>query len=999
MQKFILQLILLLLLGFGTAMGQNITVKGKVVDERNEELPGATVRVKKTPTVGTVADVNGDFTLQVKEGEVIIVSYMGYQSAEQPAKVSMRVQLMPDNTTLNDVVVVGYMSRKVANTSASIIKVNGEELTKKPIANPLDAVQGKVAGLQVFSSSGEPSSQVSIALHGQGSLGAGTSPLIIMDGMPVSMAMVRAMNPNDIESVQFLKDAAATSIYGARAANGVMYITTKRGQGDSRASIKVNAQYAVSSLANSDYFEQLMTAPELLKYYEETGLYSKSDIEQLKEKYFKGTDFQWYNYVYQPAPMYTGDISISGGSSKLNYYISGGALSQEGLRMGSRYDKAFGRINLNATLNPIIRLGLNVSTSYDKTKVSPFGQNNRTGGGLAAMNSPFISPYDPETGKELDYVQMLDITTPKHVISTNPSNTSSFLLATNGHLTITPIKNLVFRTQLGLETSYATTETRRLPSYIRAYGVGTSSRGFGSVTNFSTTNTLSYTMGFGNHHVTALVGQEYTNYSEDGFNAAGSGLLDDRLYLLSSTTKDYSVAESNTSYNFLSFFTQVSYDYQEKYFVDLVLRNDASSRFGKNHRNGLFWSAGMLWKAKKENFLKDVAWIDVLDLKMSYGTQGNSAIPPYATASYAGKVGQKKGEMSLGYISYGNPDLTWEHQSKFTIGAKVRMLNALEVNVEWYNRVTSNMLFEVPLSYSSGLPQGSLGFVTRYDNVGKYANRGIDVLVRGDVLRHKDYGITLYANMNYNKDEVLELFEGRQNWFEPGTQMAYIVGKPITFVAPLYKGVNTETGVPEWYIPGKDKTMTYRNDKELANEYSSSLEQNTGIPVYTPFTGGWGIEAHWKGFYLNADFFVALGKHMLSVDKQRFENDYYIRDKENNLNGSRRLFDYWKKPGDNAEFPSLEWVRQGYHQSTYIDSKLLENASFMRLKSLTIGYNLPASTLQKLGVLTSARVYFTGRNLFTFTKFRGIDPEVNQNVSIGANPNTKQVSFGIEVGF
>lgn len=999
MREKMLLFVLMFFLGTGMGWAQTINVKGTVVDENNETLPGVSITLKSSPGKGTVTDIDGKFAIQVQSGEKLSFSFIGYTTLDMAATPEMRVQLQPEDQTLKDVVVVGYMTRKVANTSASVVKVDAKDIALKPVANPLDAVQGKVSGLQMFSSSGEPSSKLSMALHGQGSLGAGTGLLVIMDGMQVSLSVIQAMNPNDIESVQFLKDAAATSIYGARAANGVMYVTTKRGRATDRANITVRAQYAVSSLANTDYFDQLMSGPELLRYYKETGIYTDAEINNFKENYFKETDFKWYKYVYQSAPMYTGDISISGGTNKMNYYISGGALSQDGLRMGSSYKKVFGRVNLGASLNKWMRANLNTSASYDDTRVSPFGQNNAVGGGLAAMNAPFASPYDPDTGKEFERVPLLDLPTPGHVISTSPAKTNVFILSTNGSLTITPLKNLTIRSMAGLELDYGNNRSRLLPSNYRAYGNGSSSRSYSMASNITVTNTVSYLMNFKeDHHLTALLGHEYTNYKDDGFTAGGWGLLDDRLYMLNNVTSDYSLSESETRYSFLSFFTQLSYDFREKYFVDVVLRNDASSRFGKNKRNGLFWSAGLLWKAKKEGFLKDVDWLNELDLKASYGTQGNSSIPPYSTKSYAGKVGQKDGNMSLGFISYGNPDLSWEHQSKFTVGVKTRMFDRLDLNLEYYHRVTSDMLFELPLSFSSGLPSGSLGYVTRYANVGKYLNHGIDFQVNADVLRGKDWGVSLNANINYNRDKVLELFEGRNEWFEPNSSLAYIVGKPVTYVVPLYKGVNPKTGTPEWYRPGSDIGTPRRDDNDVTTEWSSSLEQNTGTRAYTPVTGGWGISAYWKGFYMNADFFFALGKHMLSMDKQFYENDYYIRDRNGNFNGSRRLFNYWKQEGDNAEFPSIVWQRENNHQSTYLDSKMLENASFMRLKNFTLGYDIPRKHLGKQQIIRSAKVFFTGRNLITFTNFRGIDPEVNNSISYGVNPNTKQVSFGIELG-
>lgn len=982
----------------GASMQNEIIAKGVVLDEHGVPVVGVIVNIPNT-NKHTITDEKGEFQLKVSKGAKLQFSCIGFKTVTTLATSKMNITMQEDRTALDDVVVIGYMPRKVTNTSASVVKVGADKLADKPVANPLDAVQGKVTGLQVFQSSGEPSSQLSIALHGQGSLGAGTAPLVIMDGMPVSMGTVQAMNPNDIESIQFLKDAAATSIYGARAANGVMYIVTKRGKSNERTSVTARAQYGVSKLANTDYFDQLMNATELLEYYTQTGLYSQAEVDQLNETIFKGTDFTWYKYIYQPAALYSADVSISGGSDKTTYYISGGGLSQKGLRMGSLYKKAFTRINLSSEFNKYIRATLNTSISYDETKRSPFGNNNASGGGLAAMNAPFISPYDPDTGEELEFIPLLGMTTPKHVIEKNPAKSNAFILSSNGNVTITPMKNLILRSMVGLEMAYSKSKSRMLPSYRNAYGVGSASRSFSSVMNFSTNNTASYFMNFGNHHVTTLLGHEYISYKDDGFSAGGSGLLDDRLMLLNNVTKDKYMSEGNLSYAFLSFFTQISYDYSEKYFLDLVLRNDASSRFGKNKRNGQFWSVGLLWKAKKEGFLEDVSWINALDVKASYGTQGNSSIPPYAIESYAGKVGQKKGEMSLGFISYGSEDLEWEHQSKLTVGAKMRLFDRMNLNLEFYNRKTSNMLFELPLSLSTGLPVGDFGFVTRYDNVGEYQNRGIDFQIDVDIIKQSYYGLSAYFNVNYNKGKVLKLFEGRDSWYEPGSQLAYRVGEPITYVLPLYKGVNSDTGNPEWYLPGKDIGQTTRDENRLTTEYSSQLEQNTGRAVYTPTTGGWGIQSYWRGFYLNMDFAFALGKYMISMDKQRYENDYYIRDRDANFNGSRRLFDYWKEPGDITEFPSLEYVRSHNHQSTYLDTKILENASFMRMKNLTLGYVVPRQRLGRQNVFSSMKIYFAGRNLLTFTKFRGIDPEVNQSISYGANPNTKQFSLGVELGF
>lgn len=995
-------LILWLLTAVAGLSAQTTGLKGRVLDELGEPVIGATVRSKVQPSVGAATDMDGRFTLAVKPGEILIISYVGYKTLELPAKDGMEIHLEPDAELLDDVVVIGYMTRKITNTSASVVKVSAKELSSKPTANPLDAIQGKVSGLQVYSNSGEPSQQLSLALHGQGSLGAGTGPLFILDGMPVSAGAIRAMNPNDFESMQFLKDASATSIYGARAANGVVYITSKRGARGERAAITVRGQYGVSSLANTSYFDQLMTGDELGRYYVETGLFeSEEKWESFRKEHFGSTDFRWYDYIYQNAPLYQGDLSISGGTSKTGYYLSGGGMKQKGLREGSKYDKVFTRLNLSTELNDYTRLGLNAAVSYDWTQTSPLGAESPLGG-MGAMNLPFVSPYD-ENGKELPFIDVLGIGTPGYEIAKKPSESQSFISSANGNITITPIPGLVLRSMAGIELGYSKSFGRVLPSYRRAYGNGSSSRSFSQVLNFSTTNTISYTLDLGRDHgLTALLGHEYINYFDDGISASGRGIKSDQLLSLNMVTKDKAISESALSYAFLSFFGQFAYNYSDRYFVDLVVRNDASSRFGPNKRHATFWSAGLLWKARNEVFLRGVDWLDELDLKVSYGTQGNSSIPPYYTRSYAGASGQYKGELGLGLANTGNPDLSWEKQSKLTLGVKARVLDRIGLNLEYYHRLTTDMLFNVPVDFTSGYGIGEYGYSSNLQNEGAYLNHGIDLQLDLDLVKGRSGYLSGFVNFNYNRDKVIALFDGRQSFLQPGTGMAYQVGKPVTFYMPLYKGVNTETGLPEWFRPGSDPMQTTMNHDRLAHEYDASLEQNTGIPAFTPMTGGWGLEGKWGDFFMSASFAFALGKHMISVDRQYYESDANVRNFEKtNFNGSRRLFNYWKKPGDKADYPSLAYQREKnkQHASVYFDSGLIEDASFMRLKNLTIGYDLPSGWLREQEVIKSARIFFSGRNLLTFTRFQGIDPEVNHSVSMGVNPNTKQLSVNFELGF
>lgn len=1000
MKSKILMLSTLLLLAVGTALGQTINVKGVVFDENGEPMIGATVRAKNDASNGAQTNFDGEFALPkaVKQGEIIIISSVGYKTQELPAAANMTVNMKPDSELLDEVVVIGYGSgRSIANTSASVVKVNSKELAEKPTGNPFDAVQGKVAGLQVYTSSGEPSELSSMKLHGTGSLGASSSPLFILDGMPVSAGTIQSMNTNDFESYQFLKDAAATSIYGARAANGVVYITTKKGRAADRATINLRGQYGVSTLANTKYYDSLMSSEELFGYYAKTGLKTPEEIAKLRETY-AGNNTKWYDYYYQKAPMYQADLTLSGGAGRTNYYFSAGMFDQKGLRAGSDYKKLNTRLNVNSALNDYIKFGVNTSISYDFVHQSPFARNSTGGGGLAVLAPPYYTPYDENGDEYPDLIPGWNRLNPKYQVDKTQRHNETFNLSTVGNVTITPIEGLTIRSQAGIEFTDYTYQYIDYPSHISNKGIGSARKDFSRTLNFSTNNTIEYKFDVAEeHNFTVLAGHEYVDYGYNSFYANGKGLNDDRLALLSHLTKDYKIGESVSEYAFLSFFGQLSYDFNERYFIDLVLRNDASSRFGKNKQNGTFWSMGLLWKAKKESFLEDVSWLNDLDVKFSVGTQGNAGIGNYAARATAAKNGQYKGNVGWGLANPGNPDLGWERQTKTTVGITTRLFDRLGLTLEYYYRLTSDMLMDVPMPYTTGLALDGLGFASITSNVGKYLNTGVDVRLDGDIITGRDYGLSAYVNFNYNKDKVVELFQGRDSWILPNYGFGYIVGEPVVFVFPLFKGINSDTGYPEWYKPGDDIAKTQKDDSKITNIFDSALEQNTGIARYTPFTGGFGLSGDYKGFYAQADFAFALGKHMISNDRYFYENLLFA---SQGLNVRRNTGDYWEKPGDNAEFPSLDYIYNvSGGEQTWFDSKMIENSSFLRLKNLTIGYNVPTKFLEQQNVVKNARIFLTGRNLLTFTKYTGVDPEVNSNLSFGANPNTKQFVVGVEFTF
>lgn len=994
MKKSILFL-MLMLLTVSMALAQTRLVKGRVVaSDSKEAIIQANVIVKDNPTLGTVTDLNGNFQLRVPKGtKAISVSYVGFTTklvnlipeSSPQSKEDLIIILAPDSKLVDEVVVVGYGSgRRVASIASSVAVVRAKDLEARPVANAFDALQGKVAGLQIATSSGEPSQMAAVKLHGTGSLGANSTPLYILDGMPVGAGTIRTLNNEDLESIQVLKDAAATSIYGARAANGVIVLTSKKGKSGERANVVVRAQYGVSNLANRDYFNGMMNREQLHRFWTDTGLRTPENIKKMYQRYT--ADTRWDRYYYQDdRPTVQLSAAINGGRGRTSYYISAASSTQDGLMYRSAYSKNSYRLNLNTALNDYISIGTSTILTKDKSQSNPYSGANPNGG-LSYLNLPIYSPVD-ENGNEYyeTLIPGVGRYSPKYLADHLIAEGQNLIVNSTSFAQIRPFEGLLLRFQLGYETGDYRYSSSRRPSFLNTKGNGTAREEFQRSTNLVSSNTIEYKFTLKNdHNFIALLGHEFTNYRSGAFSAWGEGLSNDRLVDLGLTTKEKGVDSSTSTYAFLSYFGRLSYDYQGKYFLDLTYRRDASSRFSRHNRWANFWAVGTMWDAKKEAFLADKSWLNGLRLKFSLGTQGNSSIGNYSVDTYVSKWGQSAGEFGWGITSLGNAALTWENQFKTSFGIEAKLFNKLSLELSLYHRMTSSMLMSVPYPYYTGISSST-------ENVGKLQNRGIDARIEYDIIRNSQRdGISVYANFNYNQDKVVELFQGLNEWTRPNSGVTYAVGQPVSYSYPIQKGVNPQTGRLEWYKPGEAKSITTKN--EVVDTFSSNLEQNTGIRRYTPITGGFGLSADYKGLYLQADFAFALGKHMLANDSYFTKNPHRFGA---NSNQHVDVFDYWKKPGDVATFPSLT----SGQDFTYIDSKLLSKADFLRLKTLTLGYALPKKLLSKQNILKGAKLYLTARNLLTWTSFDGPDPEAETNTTLGANPNTKQLTLGVEISF
>ena len=977
------------------AFAQNLTVSGNVTDATTgEPVPFAAVHVKGTMN-GVSTDVNGQYSLSsVPKDGILVFSSIGYQNQEVPVNGMSVVNcdLKVDTETLESAVAVGYGSaRKVGTMVGSVTTVQSDAIANAPSASPLDQLQGQVAGLAVMTTGGiAGEDNVSMTLHGVGSLGSSSTPLFIIDGIQSSSRAIMSMNPNDIASVSILKDASATSIYGSRAANGVVYITTKSGSYNAKATVSIRSQAGISTLADLTLYQNVFSGPELKEFWVRSGLMTPAQIKATYTDKGYEADTKWYLVQQQfNNPQIQNDVTVEGGGNKVAYMIGASQFHQVGTVPGNYYDRYTVRSNVQGHPKDWLKVGANVSLSYDKRfSNSNWGGagsvSNSTQGGLSFLNNPLYPTIDPETGEEYETRYPNGIWNPDYTIKNVPRIVNRYGLLGSVNVVIEPVKNFKISSRVGVDGSISDNLQYRRPSYIGNPGNGWRYRAYSLSYAATITNTMEYAFNIADdHHFTLLAGQEgVANYS-DTFDSYSEGINDDRLINLQNGTQaTFDVTESFSESKFLSFFGRVEYDFANKYYFDASVRNDACSRFGPNNRNATFWALGGMWKMKNESFMQNAYWLNDLNMKVSYGTQGNASIGNYQHyALLSSSTNYAEGNsMIVGQPS--NPGLTWEQQALLTVGFNGRIGDRVDFNVEYYNRKTSSMLMEVPYNYTTG-------FSSLYANVGGLLNQGIDLTLGVDILRGKDYWLRASTTFNYNDEKVTELFNGLERWEMVGYGFAYVVGKPVSFYAPIFAGIDPADGMPMWYLPGENVDEPTMNETTKVFD-EAGLTQNTGKRLNAPIYGGFSIGGGWRGLSLQADFSYVLGKTLINNDMYFYANPYNF----SGMNQHKTVADFWTPENTDAQWP--DWSKGVVMQ---MDTHMHENANFLRLKNLQVAYDVPRRLLGSQQVINGIKVSFTGRNLFTATKFTGIDPEVDSNLTYGRAGNSKQYLFGLELTF
>ena len=988
-----LSLMLLCMVATIAAWAQTV-ITGTVVSAADgEPLIGASVKVKGEKAAA-VTDLNGKFKINTEAGKTLVFSYIAMETMERPAKNGMLVKMQSAEEMMDELVVTGYGSgKKLGSLVGSVVTVDNKKMEKAVTPNFTDALAGQVSGLSVLTSSGDPSKSASIRLRGINSISSSSTPLFILDGAPISSTMFNTLNPSDIQDITVLKDAASTAIYGSRAANGVIVITSKKGKLNEKANLVVKGQYGFSTPVADGL--QMMNSQQYIQFRDMIGQPVSQSIKDLVNNY--GISTNWRDEVLSNnAPTYTVDAALTGGSEHINYYLSFNHHSQEGLIEQSKMHREALRANVEGRLNRWFKAGVQLNLGTNS-----YQQNNEAEASDLYTSNPMLFsrlalPYDAPKyysfddngnivwGNRADKLKYSGLTHPSFVNENRSYKKNNLTLMLNAFEQLNPIEGLTIRAQQAMDGYDYTTDNRYIPYEAFTTPMGSSvaasegyvSNSFQRYASYTFTHTIEYRKKIKDHSFSALIGEESIFSRSRSFGVFTEGQTDPRQLRLTDGTSIAigNVSESRAEESFNSFFATLSYDFAGKYYLDASYRADGSSKFAPGHRWGHFYSVGGMWDLKKENFLKDVDWLDNLQARATYGLVGNSTgAGSYDYYGLFGTGSMYNGQSSMGISNPSNSTLTWEKVGSFNAGVTFGFLDRVVLNVDAYRRKTSDMLMSIPFSYTTGFG-GGMG------NIGAMVNKGFDADINVKLLKTSDIDWTFKANVNYNKNEITELFAGRDEYIIANTGLKLEVGKPYgEFYYVEYAGVDPRDGKPMWYDIDGNLTKVYNEERD---------SKFTGKQRYAPWSGGFGTTFSWKGLSVTADFAWQHGKYMINNDNYFMKN----ANQGTSYNQAVDMLNIWTKPGDITDIPK-------YGEQIQFDTHLLEDASFLRMKNLIVQYSFPKKWMQATKGIQNAKVFFVGRNLFTATKFSGYDPEPDINLVKFNYPNTRQFVFGMELTF
>jgi TonB-linked SusC/RagA family outer membrane protein len=975
MKSFSLSLIGLLL-GF-CCYAQQLTLTGLVRDEAGQPIPGANVVIQGT-TTGTTSNGEGRFTLKAAPSAILEISSIGFIKQTVPVsnRTTIEIILQKSSTELDEVVVLGYSSTKQQNMTGAAQVITPKNL-KDVTANSIgQMLQGKAAGVQVGTNSGDPRSAPRIIIRGIGTLTASSDPLYVVDGVIGGIP-----NPSDIESVTVLKDASATALYGARASNGVIVVTTRKGAaGKTRITARLNKGVGMLSLGNFS----LMNGAQLYDLQKRAFERDRpgQNVNDFLPAPANNANTNWFDKAFHTASNTLAELNASGGNGANRFFISGNYYKEDGILKETGLDRFGGRINFMHDVNDKLHLTLNgagtVTRGFDNTGGSLYGAYT-----YLPYDDPYYNgqPYNPITGAKKWYGRDNANFIYNQQYDKFSENTYSGDLLFKAEYEVLPW--LTLSTTNRAQTSFYTSETSQDAQGNSAKDVQGRLSQFSS-RNYTllTSNLLRFQHDFsGGHSISGLAGYEYQTYYYQSIGATGKGIFSG-LDILNATSQAESVSGTKDDNAFSSLLFQANYGYEGKYLITTSFRRDGSSKFGRNKRYGNFYAVGLTWNASKEPFLIDSKTLTNLKFRASYGTTGNAdGISSYAAQGLYNLTQQYAGVPSAYPSRIENPNLTWEVSNNANVGVDFTLWKRLSGTVDVYNRLTNHLLFNRPLQGTSGY-----SFIT--ENIGAVRNQGIEVTLSADIVNKGDFRWTMDINAGTNRNKVTELYSDRT--FVANGLRPFALDKPLnSWYARRWMGVDATNGNPLWEKVNADGTTA------STSNYNEATLQFIGSNANPKLFGGIREVLSWKNLELNAFFTYQTGAMIYNGDRQLFDSDgAYDRYNLMNLhNGWTR----WEKAGDIATHP--KYVLGGNNNSQRPSSRFIENGNYLRLRTISLSYDMP-SALVKKAKMDGIRLTASADNLFTITNFSGIDPDIPGSGEVGTKyPFSKKFVFGIQLSF
>lgn len=947
-----------------TVTQQTGKIKGTIVDSKTgEPVIGASVKVKGTK-LAAVTDLNGEFELNTHANATLQISYVGFKETEVKASNGMKISLEEDTEALEEVVVVGYGTQKKESLTGAMANIKGEKLKDITSATVENMLNGKVSGVYVAPGSGRPGSTGAIIIRGQTSINGATAPLWVVDGVIVGNS-AGDLNPDDIETMTVLKDAASTAIYGSEGANGVVVVTTKQAKHE-KMSISLSAKAGLSTLNRGNL--EMMDGAEFYDYYKSFQNVESVNFPRWNED-LRNSNFDWFKLAKKTGSTQDYNLTLNGGSQNIQSMFTLGYFKEEGAVKGYDMNRYSTRIKVVYKPYEWLTIKPNISGSRTNDKDKQYS--------VGAMYSmmPWDSPYDENGNLVPNYyagwVNSKATNYLNDLAAGNYSTSTTYDLAGGLDFDIKIAPWLTFSSVNNY--SYYNSQTHGYYDPKSSPGEGVNGR----TTEYNYVSTRRYTnqllrfkKSWGKHNVNALLAYEFNDYEMKYTDVYATGFISGFEDFMTAAKPEMANGY-RTAWAKQSYFTQWRYDYDSRYYGELSLRRDGRSNFGSNNRYGNFFSVSGAWNINNESWFK-ADWVDQLKLRAAFGSVGNvptSLYPSYSLYSVGATYNENPGAL---ISQIGNKDLTWEKTYTTGVGVDASFWqNRLHATLDYYIKNTSNILYQVPVT-------GLVGVTSIWKNIGKMRNTGIEFTVGGDIIRTKDLTWNVTANISHNSNELRDLYKQRDangNYvvkpvlISDGTSIAGTaqrileIGEPVdTYYMKEWAGVNPEDGKPQWYMDDAN------GNKVVTDSYSKASYYKCGKASPDVY-GSFSTSLFYKNFDLQANFGYSLGGQIYSYYRQEFDSDGAYAGDRNQMK-LQKGWSRWEKPGDIATHPRAMYNNQD--KGNLASSRYLESSDYLKLRSLTLGYNFD---LKKYGIQT-LRLSVSGENLFTITDYSGVDPEL-----------------------